>query len=379
MKVAEYIGIFGTGGIEHVVLQLFQHIDHRKFEIDFIIDFYQEVACKDEIYSNNGRIQPIFSTPGKVTKGNQKILKVWYFYKLLKKEKYDIVHMHISYPSTLLYCFVAKLAGIKVRIVQSHSNDYGDAGFFYRKLGTIARKLFLPSATHLIAVSHEAGKWMFGNSAYDILTNGIEVDKFTYSENDRNLLRTHYNIGEKTFVIGHVGRFAYPKNQIFLIDIFKEILKTKPNTMLLLIGEGDLKEEIIKKIETAKIQDKVLMMPFTSSVEQYYQMMDAFVFPSKYEGFGIVVLEAQASGLPVWVSEKVPDEVKVLNSTYTISLENYAKYWAQSVLKSLENYQRKDCTETIKNKGFDIVEKSKWLEQYYEKIFLHNNLSKKGD
>lgn len=369
MKVAEYIGIFGTGGIEHVVLQLFQHIDHQKFEIDFVIDFRQEVACEEEIYSNNGRIRSIFPAAGEVTKAYQKVLKAWYFYRLLKKEKYDIVHMHLSYPSTLLYCFVAKLAGVKVRIVQSHSNAYGNISSAYRKISELAGKLFLPSATHLLAVSYEAGKWMFGNRKYDILSNGIEVDKFTYSESDREHLRKHYNLDEETLVIGHVGRFSFAKNHEFLVDIYNEILKKQSNAMLLLIGEGILKEDIVRKIEQLGIRDKVLMVSFTSSVAQYYQMMDAFVFPSRYEGFGIVALEAQASGLPVWVSNKVPEEVKIIKDIYTISLSSSAKEWAHNILENLKRYQRKDCADAIKKAGFDIVEKSQWLEQYYENLF----------
>lgn len=365
MKVAEYIGIFGTGGIEHVVLQLFQHINHQKFDIDFVIDFWQEVACEEEIYSNNGRIRSIFPAAGEVTKAYQKVLKAWHFYRLLKKEKYDIVHMHLSYPSTLLYCFIAKLAGVRVRVVQSHASNYGDIGRVYRKISELARKFFLPSATHLLAVSHEAGKWMFGNRKYDILSNGIEVDKFTYSESDREHLRKHYNLDEETLVIGHVGRFSFAKNHEFLVDIYKEILKKQSNAMLLLIGEGILKEDIVRRIEQLGIRDKVLMVPFTSSVAQYYQMMDAFVFPSRYEGFGIAALEAQVSGLPVWISNEVPKEVELTDNIYSLSLDKTAEEWANNIMERLKKFVRRDCLAAIENKGIDIKEKSKWLENYY--------------
>lgn len=371
MKVAEYIGIFGTGGIEHVVLQLFQFIDHETFQIDFVIDFAQEVACREEIYSNNGRILSIFSKPGVITKGYQKFLKAWYFYKLLKREKYDIIHMHISYPSTLLYCLVAKMAGVKVRIVQSHTNDYGNVSRAYRKINEIAKRLLLHSATHLLAVSNKAGDWMFGKRKYDILSNGIEVSKFSYSKSEREYLRIQNNISQDAIVIGHVGRYSYAKNQEFLIDIFEKILEQEPRAILMLTGEGgdsSLKERIIHKIEKLGIMDHVLMMPFTPNVAQLYQMMDAFVFPSRYEGFGIVVLEAQVSGLPIWISDRVPPEVQVTNNVHRLSLENSAKEWADNILGKLDGFLRQDYTNHIHGKGIDIKEKSKWLETYYTEI-----------
>ena len=124
MKIGEYIGAFGTGGIEHVVFQLFHNMDHKEEKIDFLIDFQQDIEFSDEIYQNNGRILSLFNSKGTITKYYQKVLKTVYFYKLLRMEKYDIIHIHISYPSTLLYCFVAMLAGIKVRIVQVHAASY---------------------------------------------------------------------------------------------------------------------------------------------------------------------------------------------------------------------------------------------------------------
>ena len=102
MKIGEYIGAFGTGGIEHVVFQLFHNMDHKEEKIDFLIDFQQDIEFSDEIYQNNGRILSLFNSKGTITKYYQKVLKTVFFYKLLRMEKYDIIHIHISYPSTLL-------------------------------------------------------------------------------------------------------------------------------------------------------------------------------------------------------------------------------------------------------------------------------------
>lgn len=368
IKIAEYIGIFGNGGIEHVVLQLFEYMDHKKHKIDFIIDFQQDVSNQEEIYSNNGRILSIFSQEGQITRIYQKALKAWYLYRLLKKEKYDIIHLHVSYPSTLLYCFIAKLAGIKVRIVQSHASDYGDASKLSRILNRLAGILFSPSATHLLAVSREAGTWMFGRKKYSVFENGIDIERFQYMEKERQSLRGHYGISDETLVIGHVGRYVYAKNHEFLIEIFFQTLIKRPDSMLILIGEGELKEKIIQKTEAMGIKNKVLMLPYILTVEKYYQVMDAFVFPSNYEGFGIVVLEAQVSGLPIWVSDNVPKETVVTGNVHHLSLNISAEEWAQNILEELNGFVRKDCSAMMRENAFDIREKSKWLENYYLKI-----------
>lgn len=369
MKIAEYIGAFGTGGIEHVVLQLFKNMNSQELKIDFLIDFKQDVECSKEIAEKNGRILSVFNSDGKITSYRQKILKTVYFYKLLRREKYDIIHFHISYPSTLLYCFVARVAGVKVRLVQVHAASYGNTGRLHRWLSEISKIIFLSSATGLLAVSQDAGRWMFGKKKFEVLTNGIEVDRFGYSLQEQERLRRQYGIAEDAVVIGHVGRFADAKNHSFLLKIFRDILKKEPKAVLLLAGEGSLKERIRSEAIKEGIAQHVLWMPFAQAVQNYYQVMDAFVFPSAHEGFGIAVLEAQTAGLLVWISDKVPREVIVTDNVYTFSLERQPEEWAEDILKKLNNYQRKAQNQAARDAGFDISEKGKWLEDYYRKEY----------
>lgn len=367
MKIGEYIGAFGTGGIEHVVFQLFHNMDHKEEKIDFLIDFQQDIEFSDEIYQNNGRILSLFNSKGTITKYYQKVLKTVYFYKLLRMEKYDIIHIHISYPSTLLYCFVAMLAGIKVRIVQVHAASYGNTGRLHRYLGEISKIVFMPSVTGALAVSEDAGKWIFGNRKFEVFTNGIEVNKFRYSQDEQKRLRQKYCIAQDAVVIGHVGRFENAKNHLFLIEIFENILKREPKAVLFLAGEGSLKEKIYAEVQKRKIKDHVLLMPFIQEVQYYYQVMDVFVFPSLHEGFGIAAVEAQAAGLLVWISDRVPQEVVVTNRVYTFSLDQQPGEWAEDILKKVSNYQRNIGQSMID--GIDIKEKAMWLQNYYHKAY----------
>lgn len=374
MKIAEYVGIFGTGGIEHVVKQLFTYMNHDTNDVDFIIDYQQVVPFEEEINSNNGRIVSLLKEDLMHVRKIHKFSRMIKFYLLMRQEKYDIVHFHISYPSTLIYCLLAKLAGIKVRIVQCHSSAYGSAGWLQIFISELSKKLFAPCATDYLAVSSMAGEWMFGNRKYDVLTNGVDVERFRYSDLKRRELRNQYGITMETFVLGHVGRFSYQKNQIFLIDVFSEVVKLKPNSLLMLVGEGSLKEKIEEKSRCMGVADKVMWMPFSPNVEDYYHIMDAFVFPSRYEGFGIAVLEAQITGLPVWISDRVPKEACVMSTVNVESLEWNARRWAKDIVEEASDYVRVDQAETALAMGYDIREKSKWLEKYYSELLTREKM-----
>ena len=346
-------------GTETCIVNWYRNIDRTKLEFDFVCLSNKHLYFKEEIEKLGGKIFVI-------TKKNGLIGQIKFCFNLfnfLKDNKFYTFHTHFHY-SNGLYCMIAFLAGIKERITISHFNEaYRNTPFHKKLFSNLLIKLF---STKQIAVSNEAGKTLYGKIPYSIIYNGINLNKFAYNETDRKLTRKELNI-EKNFVIGHIGRFEPQKNHNFLIDIFNEILKQKENAILLLIGEGPLEKQIKAKVKSLNIETKVKFLGVREDVNHLYKAMDCFVLPSFFEGLGIVNIEAQCCGLPVFISDGVPGEAMVCN-TIKISLNKSAKQWADIILKNVKDFKRKDCSVILKQNGFDIKDTSKQIE----KIYLEN-------
>lgn len=346
-------------GTETCIMNWYRNIDRTKLKFDFVCLSNNHLYFKEEIEKLGGKIFVI-----KKENGLTGQIKFCYnLFKFLKNNKFYTFHIHFHY-SNGLYCMIAFLAGIKERITISHFNEaYRNSSVYKRLFSKLLIKLF---STKQIAVSNEAGKTLYGKIPYSIIYNGIDLNKFTYNEIDRKKTRKELNI-EENFVIGHIGRFETQKNHNFLIDIFNEILKQKENAILLLIGEGPLGNQIKEKVKNLNIETKVKFLGMIEDVNKLYQAMDCFVLPSFFEGLGIVNIEAQCCGLPVFISDGVPGEAMVCN-TIKISLNKSAKQWADIILKNVKDFKRKDCSVILKQNGFDIKDTSKQIE----KIYLEN-------
>ena len=218
-------------------------------------------------------------------------------------------------------------------------------------------------ATERLACSKYAGEWMFGkNSEFKVINNAIDLSKFRFDQTVRDCIRNELGINDK-FVVGHIGRFCYQKNQGFLIDIFNEITKTA-DAVLLLIGSGETKSNIEERVKSLGLVDRVIFAGNKSNANEYYQAMDTFVFPSRYEGLGMVAIEAQTSGLPVICSTQVPAEVAITDLVKFCPLSASAADWAEFILGHRVS-ERKDTTDEIRNSGYDIATEAKKLEEFY--------------
>ena len=217
--------------------------------------------------------------------------------------------------------------------------------------------------TDFAACSRHAGEWMFGkNSSFKIIHNAVDLSKYAFNQDVRDNIRNKLGINDK-FVIGHIGRFCYQKNQEFLIDIFNEIHKST-DAVLLMIGSGKTESFIKSEIHKLGLDDKAIFIGNTLDVNEYYQAMDFFVLPSRVEGLGMVAVEAQVSGLPVICSTEVPDEVAITNLVTFCPLSEPASEWAKLIL-SHKVFERRDTTNEIRNAGYDITKEAKILENYY--------------
>lgn len=215
------------------------------------------------------------------------------------------------------------------------------------------------------ACSKDAGKWLFDKCDFKVINNAIDTNMFIFNEDKRNNIRKLYSIEDK-LVIGNIARFSEQKNHIFLIDIFNEIYKKNKNAVLMLVGDGHLKNEIEDKVNLLGLRENVIFTGVKSNVNEHLMAMDVFLFPSLFEGLGIVLIEAQASGLKCFTSDiVVPNEAKVSDLLEYINLSKDAKYWAGKVLECDNGYERENMTQYIVDMGYDIKETVKYLQSFY--------------
>lgn len=361
IRIAHVIGKWVGGGVEAVVMNYYRNIDHNKIQFDFICDEDSTNIPYDEIEKLGGNV--ILIPPYQKLISYHKKLK-----KILKDGNYKIVHSHINTLS-VFSLFAAKCAGVPVRIAHSHSttNKKEKKKNLLKQILRPFSKIF---ATDYMCCSELAGRWLFGNKEYDkgnvyLLNNAIDLEKFKYDENVRKEKRKELNIDDDTLVIGHVGRFVEQKNHRFLIDIFNEVHKQNDNSILILVGQGPLIEEMKNKIKSLDLENSVKFLGQRKDINELYQAMDLFLFPSLYEGLGMVLIEAQMSGLYCLASDIVPINAKVSNNIEFISLKTNERKWAEHIRNIDNSLNRKMDKKKISCMGFDIKNEALKLENKY--------------
>lgn len=365
IRVAHIIGKWVGGGVESVVMNYYNYIDREKIQFDFICDEDSTNIPYDEIEKLGGKV--ILIPPYQRIVKYHKTLK-----NVLKDGNYKIVHSHINTLS-VFSLFAAKCAGVPVRIAHSHSttNKKEKKKNILKQILRPFSKLF---ATDYMCCSEYAGRWLFGDKEYDkgnvyLLNNAIDLDKFKYDEKVRIKKREELNIEDDTLVIGHVGRFVEQKNHRFLIDIFNEVHKQNSKSVLLLAGQGPLMNEMMKKVERLGLGDSVKFLGQRHDIEQLYQAFDVFCLPSLYEGLGIVLIEAQCSGLYCVASNEVPNIVNIADIVKFCDLRNI-KEWKENIL--IRQDTRKDLFKKLTECGYNIKKENKKLVLKYIEMEKRN-------
>lgn len=359
----------GAGGISNLTLTINEKIDREKYEFDYLVFRNQKEFC-DERAAKLGSpklIVDVSSIKNPIFKGVKKVIGTA---QLLKRENIKIVHIDASTPYDVVLAVAAKMAGVPKIIFHAHNDNYERNITLRNCMQPLFRLLIPLTVTDYIAISEQAAKFLFPKKivkkkSYYLFKNGIDIPKYVYNEQIRKEYREKYNLNNK-FVIGHVGRFVYQKNHEFLIDVFQEIKKTKPNAVLILIGTGELEIQIRKKVKDLKLENSVIFWGITEEVNYLMQAMDCFVFPSRYEGLGMVAIEAQCSGLPTIVSDALPQEVEITNCLKKIGLNESANEWANQIIFFCEGYNRTDTSIYVKRAGYDINDIVKKLERLYK-------------
>ena len=355
IRVLQVVTYMGRGGLETMLMNYYRNIDRSKVQFDFLTHRDERWDYDDEIESLGGKI---YHLPKLNPFSKSYLNDLDKFFK--EHKEYQIVHCHQDCLSGVVLK-VAKKNGVKFTIAHAHSASQ-DKNLKYI-IKTLAKKNIKKYSDKMFACGEEAGKWMFETDNFEVLNNAIDTDLYTYNKEKADKVKKKFDI-ENKFVVGHVGRFNYPKNHKFIIDVFYEVQKIKEDSVLMLVGDGDLRHEIEQKVQDLGLSDKVIFTGVRSDVNDLMQGMDVFLFPSLYEGLPVTMVEAQASGLKCIISDKVPLECKMTENVVVVKLEESPQKWAEEVLK-YEKYERKNTKEEIVKANFDIKANAKYLQEFY--------------
>ncbi len=362
IRVLNILGREPAGGAEAMAFG-FQKGFTNEIQVEYLV-FCQK---KDTVFNENVRRAGalLHSFPDLTLSNYCRIRKR--LKKLFRNKKYDIVHLHS--PVLGFLCLrIAKQSHVPVRIIHYHSSEKAEQTSKVLR-NVILYRLGALYATHFIACSRLAARSAPRNVRVKVIYNGIDCEKFQFHCETRKLLRKRLGYEDK-IVIGHVGRLCFQKNQFFLLDVFEEMCRIHDNCMLLLIGDGPLKDELVKYCRGKAYEKKVVFWGSSNHVSELMSAMDVFILPSIYEGMPLSALEAQASGLPCILSSRITKEVSVLESNRFIGLKKEKPVWAKAVLRMAKADQenRSDACQQMREKGFDILSASSALERYYKEI-----------
>lgn len=339
VKVLYFVDRMLRGGIQSLVIDWVSRFDKQKIHVDFLLlDDGKEYELEQTLKELGCTV---YKLKGIWVKTPIDFIKYKCAVKSFFKEHHDykVVHMHSSSKNYMILKY-AKKYGIQIRIAHSHNIDFQTKNPLKKLIGNLFKKPLIKYATDYFACSKIAGEWLFGkdiveSDKFRVIHNAIDYDKFKYNSNIRKKMREEFNFKDSDIVIGHVGRFVEQKNHSFLIDVFYKCYEQNNNYKLLLVGTGELEEFIKEKVRSLGIENNVIFAGFQSNVNDYMHAMDLFVFPSLFEGLGLVLIEAQACGLPCFcTANTIPKDVKILNNLQFISLNDGALEWAKKIISS---------------------------------------------
>lgn len=356
-RVLHYVGQMDIGGIESLLMSIYRNINKSEYQFDFAVHTQKKCFYDDEIEDLGGtfyRFPMMRKDPGKYR-------DAWDDFWDKHKNDYIAFHFHTPTFANIIAMISAKKYGVPVIIAHCHNihSNKGRWQLIHDIIHKYHGKHIERYADVFCACSEDAAKWGFGKQyeqgklEVEILKNGIDLSNFRFSSTVREYVR--HNLGiEDRFVIGNVGRLCKQKNQLFLLDIIKEVKKEKENAILMLIGTGPDEQVLREKVDSLGLTDSVMFLGARSDVPELMMAMDYYAFPSIHEGLGIVMIEAQAIGLPIVASkDRVPNEAKVTDYVTFLDLEKGAEAWAREICDN-NKMPFKNTHSQIAERGYDI-------------------------
>lgn len=372
IRIFWYCEKWQPGGIQAVQTNLLGHMDTQRLHFD-IVSSEADTEIFDERISSAGARRLVSLSREYDGAGERTLANIFALRKMIRDGHYDVVHFNACHGVELVYMFWAWLYRVPVRIAHCRNNDIG-AGGRMRPVKILCHRLckhlFGACANVRLANSDLAAAWLYtaadlrkGN--VQILKNGIDAKKYAFDPAKRAEVRARYGLDGR-FVVGHVGHFSYQKNHEFLLHVFAEVAKREQDAVLLLIGAGDGEESVRGQVQQLGLTQRVVFAGVTDDVPAMMCAMDVFVLPSRFEGFGNVLIEAQASGLPCFASAGViPQAAKVCENLQWISLDAGADQWAKEIAERGSGCERRSRVQDVAEAGFTIEAMAAELEKIY--------------
>lgn len=354
IRILHIVTSLSASGVPSVIYNFYSHMDRSLVHFDFVAipsDVEHTYKAKFEQLGSK-----VFYMPKKYSG------RPLFLYHLMKEGKYDIVHSHIELASAI-YLSIAKAAGVKVRIAHAHMAFLPYTKFNHKCLRYILNHV----ATLKMGCSKDAIKGLFGIESGIVLHNAIDTSKFKYDPLMREKYRKEFGIAQKT-VIGFVGRLTFQKNIFYLLDVFNAYQKSNENSVLLIVGDGEEKGNFLEKVKELHLVDKVMFLGSRNDVPSLMMAMDCLLLPSRWEGLGMVLVEAQATGLKCYTSmNTVPyEDTKVTPYISYLDINVPSEKWAEKMSQDhLASYERKDMGEQLALHHYDIKIEAKSLCEIY--------------
>lgn len=363
MRVLHVIGAMDCAGAETFLMNLYRNIDRNKIQFDFVVHTEKHMFFEEEILGLGGKI---YRAP-RFNGLNLMEYRAWWknFYK--SHPEYKIIHGHVGSTSSIYLSLGNKYN----RYTIAHSHNTMNKGF---SIGNIEYRILTYRnryiADFFMGCSKQAGIDRYGkkianSSRFMVIMNGIDSLRYVYSESTRNRIREINDIEGDTVIVGHVGRFTQQKNHEKVIDVFNSYHHKNTNSVLWLFGVGELENQIKDKVDRLGLNNVVFFKGLSNEINNEMQAMDVFLFPSIFEGLGIALIEAQATGLPCVVSNVIQDEADIkagLVKKLDLSLSN--DDWS-SAIEEMIQMKRIDTSDYVKKAGFDIKAVAKSLQDFY--------------
>ena len=356
IRILNIVPNMRAAGIESFIMNVYRKIDRNKVQFDFIVHNLEKNFYDNEIEQLGGRIYRLtFKDDKNIFKYIKDLNDFFKYHK-----EYKIVHGHMQ-SMMPLYLLIAKIHNIPVRIAHSHNGAYEKSikGFILHLFSRLTKKF----STNNWACSKIAGQYLFGKDKFKVIYNGIDVSDYIYNEKNRKEIRKELNI-ENKLVLLHVGRFEKQKNHEYIIKIFEKLYLKNNDAILLLIGEGKLKEKIRRLVDEKRLTDKVLFLGIRNDVNKILQAADYFLLPSLYEGLPVVGIEAQYSKIKCLMSNTITSELKISDNIYFFDLMNELNDWVDEI----KPYNRDEVT-IIDDKIFDIRHIVQEITKQYERLY----------
>ena len=361
--VAEFISRLEFGGAEAMLLNYTTHFQHpEQFDLHIITQDINDDDCIRQ-FEDAGYTVHI------VTHKRKSIAKnVGEVYQVLKQEHFDIAHSHMTLTNFYVL-LLAKMLGVRVRISHAHS-AFREDNLKAKLAFPILKSLNRLAANVWMACGYDAGVFLYGTDAVDhqkvyMMRNAIDLQRFQRNDKTRQMIREKYAIGD-ALCVGHVGRFCTPKNHSFVLEIFNAVRKITPASKFLLVGDGELRGEVLAKIKELHLENSVVLTGNVTNTNELYQAMDAFILPSLYEGLPVVSIEAQAANLPCLISENVDHRCAMTSNVHFLSIQKSADEWAKEILKYAAQPHSDDSIEALTKAGYNIETEARKLEELYK-------------